>query len=154
MADKKIALAEASEAQLRTFAEDYLGMTFPANTKVETLRAKIKSAWTKDEISVADAAPEEPLVGQAPPTPKGQEIAPGKVKIIIQRTDDSGGDEPVPIGVNGKVMLVPRGEEVGIPMAYFRVLENCVTYRYESLKDGGINPIPRKVPLYPFQRIG
>jgi hypothetical protein len=153
MSDKKIKLNEATEPQLRSFAESYLGMTFPANTKPETIRAKVMAAWTKEEIMVEDEEPKAALTGQPPRTPKGKEPSPDKVRIIIQRTEEAGGDEPVPVGVNGKIMLVPRGEEVEIPVSYFEVLKNAVKDIYEPIKEGGINPVPRKVPSYPFQRL-
>lgn len=151
MSDKKIALAQASEEQLRTFAETHLGISLPQGAKIETLRAKVAAAWNKDEIIIQSDA-------QNQAQSEGRRAAPasasnGKVKLIIQRTDDAGGDEPVPVGVNGRVMLVPRGEEVEIPKSYFEVLKNAVKHIYEPLKDGGMNPIPRKVAMYPYQVI-
>lgn len=152
---KKIALTEATEAQLREFAATTLGIAIPANAKPDTVLAKVKAAWDKPEIMVADEAPHAALEGAAPPPATAKQAPPKRdmVRLIIQRTEDAGGDEPVPVGVNGKVMLVPRGEPVEIPRPYFEVLKNCVTYRYESLKDGGINPEPRMVPLYPWQLV-
>lgn len=154
MSEKKIPLSEASEVQLRDFAEAYLGMTFPANTKPETIRAKVSAAWTKEHILVseADENPKQTAPKAQPPKVNGSE-APEKVKIIISRTDEAGGDEPVFVSVNGRGMLVPRGEEVEVPYPYFEVLNHAVKDVYEPLKDGGINPIPRKVPAYPFQRV-
>lgn len=154
---KKIALKAATQAQLRAFAQAYLGMSFPPNAKTEAIRSKIRAAWTKEEIPIeAPEAVEDTPQGTRPPSVTAEQRPPGpqKIKIIIQRTDEPGGDEPVPLGVNGRVMLVPRGEEVEIPTAYFEVLKNAVTHRYEALKEGGLNPVPREVPMYPFQRIG
>lgn len=151
MSDKKIQIAQASKEQLRAFAETHLGIVMPPDAKTETLRAKVAAAWNKDEIVIQDDAP-----ASTQPDRRAAPIsAPdGKVKLIIQRTDDAGGDEPVPVGVNGRVMLVPRGEEVEIPKPYFEVLKNAVKHIYEPLKDGGMNPIPRKVPMYPYQQLG
>lgn len=149
MSDKKIPLAQASEEQLRVFAETHLGIVIPPGSKIEALRAKVAAAWNKDEIVIQDDAPKSQSEGRR----AAHVSANGKVKLIIQRTDDAGGDEPVPVGVNGRVMLVPRGEEVEIPQPYFEVLKNAVKHIYEPLKDGGINPIPRKVAMYPYQRI-
>ncbi|WP_022727224.1 hypothetical protein [Fodinicurvata sediminis] len=153
METKKIPIAEATEQQLRDFAESYLGISVPHNTKLETLRAKVSQAWTKDEIIVEVADAHQAQEGTPPPPATPEQQPPGKkqVRILIQRTDEPGGDEAVPIGVNGRVMLVPRGQEVDIPEDYYQVLKNAVTHRYEALPDGGINPEPRKVPAYPFQ---
>lgn len=157
MSTKSIPIADATEAQLRTFAETYLGISIAYNAKLETIRAKVSEAWSKPEIMVQDeSAVENQTMAGAPPRPVTKDQQPpskDKVRLIIQRTDDAGGDEPVPVGVNGRVMLIPRGEEVDVPVSYFEVLKNAITHRYESLKDGGINPIPRKVPLYPYQII-
>lgn len=152
---KMIPLAEADEAQLRAFAQDYLGMTFPGNTKADTMRAKIMPAWNKSEIPVevpSDAAVDQ-QEGSPPPAPNGQQHDPTKVRIIVQRTEDAGGDEPVPVGVNGRLMLIPRGEEVSVPYPYFEVLQNAVKHIYDPLPEGGISNTPRKVPAYPFQRV-
>lgn len=152
MSDKKIPIAQASKEQLRTFAETHLGIVMPPDAKTETLRAKVAAAWNKDEIVIQEDAPSQPQTGGSRAVPAS---APnGKVKLIIQRTDDAGGDEPVPVGVNGRVMLIPRGEEVEIPKPYFEVLKNAVKHIYEPLKDGGMNPIPRKVAMYPYQVLG
>jgi hypothetical protein len=105
----------------------------------------------KEEIDVEDAPPTAKQVGAKPLG--GEPVAPEKVKILIARTEDAGGDEPVPVGVNGPIMLVPRGEPVEIPYAYYEVLKNAVKDIYDPLPDGGMNPVPRKVPAYPFQRL-
>jgi hypothetical protein len=145
----KVALKDASGPQMRAFAQSHLGMEFPSNMANEKVRAQIQAAWTKEEIDVED--PVEPPAKTAKTL--GDETVTEKVKLIINRTEDAGGDEPVPIGVNGRVMLVPRGDIVEIPLTYFNVLKNAVKDIYESLPDGGMNPVPRKVPAYPFQRL-
>lgn len=148
MSENQLPLSEASADQLRTFALSYLGMTFPGNTQAETMRAKIGYAWSKDHILLADPVDEGV---QVPPKLAEQEGPKDKVRVIIQRTEDAGGDEPVPLSVNGRAMLVPRGEPVDIPREYFEVLEHAVTHRYEALRDGGISSVPREIPLYPHQ---
>lgn len=154
---KMIKLKDATDAQLREFATAHLGMSFGADDKTGTIRAAISAAWGKDEIPVAEEGPEtaKPSAKKAQRTagaaPEGK---PKKVRLIVNATDDDGGDEAIQLGVNGKLMLVPRGEEVEIPYPYYEVLQNAITHRYEQLRDGGINPVPRKVPLYPYQVLG
>lgn len=155
----KVPLKEATREQMMQFGQTVLGLSIPGNIGDETLRAKITEVWDKDDIVL-------PLAAETPASPEGDPPAPvtedqqaaaadkkaaEKVTIILQRTEDAGGDEPVPVSVNGKCMLIPRGEEATIPRPYYEVLKNAVTHRYESVKDGGINPTPRKVPAYPFQ---
>lgn len=153
MSEKTIKLSAATQAQLREFAEAYLGMTFPDDEKTEAIRAKIAAAWSKPEIPIGDEPEPAPKAEAKPKAAAKAEGKPKKVRLIVHGSDDEDGNEPIQLGVNGKVMLVPRGEEVEIPYAYFEVLKNAVTHRYEPLRDGGINPVPRKVQLYPFQVI-
>lgn len=154
--DKKININDATEKQLRWFAEAYCGLAaFPGNTKIETIRSRVAAAWGKDEIIVQDDEENKPMVGYNPHPVLDSQQKPDRkiVRLIIQRTDEAGGDDAVPLGVNGRIMLVPRGKEVDIPAEYFEVLKNAVVHRYESLPDGGMNPVPRPIQAYPFQRI-
>lgn len=147
---KKIAIAEATEAQLRRFASDTLGLDVARISKIETLRAKVREAHGHDEIMAADAPEPEALQDAASPARAGKRAAAsGKVKILIAATDEKGGDEPIPVGVNGSVMLVPRGAPVEIPAAHYRVLASAVTDRYETDDAGNIKPDPRRVPRFP-----
>ena len=41
--------------------------------------------------------------------------------------------------------------DLEIPERFFESLAHAVTHKFEALEDGGMNPIPREVPLYPFQ---
>ena len=151
MSEAKVLLKDASGPQMRKFASAVLGMEFPRTEANESVRAKIASAWNKDEIDVIeDAAPMEGTV--APVTILAKKNS--KVKIRISRTEGAGGKDPVPAGVNGKIMLIPRGLDVEIPKSYFEVLTHAIIHVFEPLEDGkGIDPIPREVPAYPFQRL-
>ena len=154
--NRQVKIAEANHSELLMFARDTLGLNLPPNTKVETLIARITAAWDKEHILVPEAEPEKPKQSGPKPQPvtsAQEEPEKAKVRVIIQVTEEAGGADPVPVGVNGKVMLIPRGEEVDIPESYFEVLQHAITHKYEALPDGGMNPIPRKVPLYPFQRV-
>ena len=75
------------------------------------------------------------------------------MRIHVNITEEAGGNEPVPVSVNGKVMLIPRGKDVDVPAEYVEVLQHAISHKYDPLPDGGMNPVPREVPLYPFQRV-
>jgi hypothetical protein len=151
---RQVAIADATGPQLRAFAGSHLGIEFGQFDKVADIRAKVRQAWDKDTIPV----PEDPPAAGATagpgvdPEQAAKPAKPEKVKIIIAATEEAGGDEPVQVSVNGRAMLIQRGEEVEIPYPYFEVLQNAVMYRYEPLKDGGIGR-PRSVQMYPFQRV-
>ena len=152
---KTIPIGEATEAELRSFASDTLGIEIHPNAKMETVLAKVGTAWDKPDIQVPDNDPAQTQSGDQPQPVTEAQKAPnaGMVRLIIGVTEDAGGSDPIQLGVNGKIMLVPRGEEVEIPDRYFEVLEHAVMDKYDALPDGGMNPIPRKVRLYPFQRV-
>lgn len=170
MSDNRVKIADANRDQLLAFANTHLGMNLPGNTLEDTVRARITAAWDKDYIdlgsgeSVAAAStqasnsdvvqdsetpPQEPL----PVTDAQKDPDREYVRVHLMVTDEAGGSDAVQVGVNGKVMLVPRGEDVDIPVEYFHVLQNAVEHRYDPLPDGGINPVPRVVPKYPFQKV-
>lgn len=153
---KTVPIAKATAEQLRAFAQDYLGIFPDANAKVEQLRAQVKEAWGKDSI-VVGAAAEQPEAAPAgtPPRPvtaAQQPPAKGKVKVHIPMTDRPGGREPVPVSVNGRAMLIPRGEECEIPYAYYEVLKNAVELQYYELPGGGLSE-PQAVQAIPHSVI-
>lgn len=155
---KQLLIADASTKELSAFARDNLGMNLPGNMLRENMLARIGAAWNKDFITIPDYLSGEPQhMDGAPPPPTTAEQAalpePGYVRIEISVTEDAGGNEAVPVGVNGKIMLIPRGKQVDIKRSYYQVLQNAVMRKYDPLPDGGINPVPRKVALYPFQLI-
>ncbi len=159
---KKLPIAEANEGQLRAFATLVLGQSIKASASLETIRVRVAEAWQKDWIAVDDnEAPDGAVIaGQRPNPVTDEQHKPGMdkegkrlVRIHINVTEDVAGDRAVQVGVNGKIMLIPRGKNVDIPEPYYHVLTHAIAYKYDALPDGGINHIPRKVPLYPHQVI-
>jgi len=73
------------------------------------------------------------------------------VRLTIGVTEDTGGADDVNLGVNGRVMLVPRGKTVEIPNEYFEALFRSVSHIFDPIPGGGISLVPRRVPLYPYQ---
>lgn len=157
---RKLPIDEANEGQLRQFATMVLGISINASAGIDTIRARVAEAWQKDWIAVDDeAAPDGAVVhGHSPNPVTDEQHKPGLdkegkrlVRIHINVTEETGGDRAIQVGVNGKIMLIPRGKNVDIPEPYYHVLTHAISYKYDALKDGGINPTPRKVPLYPHQ---
>jgi len=152
---KLIPISEATEAQLRTFAQETLGIEVKPSASIDKVRAAVASAWDRD-IPVTDdnedLAPEQQA--RAPVPVKDEHLLPdeGLVRINIGIQEEAGGNDPVAVGVNGRIMLIPRGRDVDIPERFLEALQHAVTYKYDNLPDGmGINPVPREVQLYPFQ---
>ena len=150
---KTIPIAEASEAQLLYFATTVLGLDIhPAVRKRETILSKISTASDATEITVPD---EDPVAAAPVPQPEtghvpAHERPPVIVKIAITEAVD--GEEAVPLSLNGKAMLVPRGRWCEIPYPYYAgPLLHAVEDRYEALPDGGMSTTPRKVSRYPHE---
>ena len=153
--NRQIEIAKATHAELLTFARNTLGLNLaPKDTKRDTLIAKIGAAWVKDYILVPEAEAEVSQAGQAPQPQTAEQQEPDRemVRIHIHTTEEAGGNEPVSVGVNGKVMRIPRGEDVDIPYTYYEVLKHAIAKKYDPLPDGGMSEA-REVPMYPFQVI-
>lgn len=155
MTQRTISIEEASAAELREFAVNTLGLDIHANSKRETILAKIGPVWDKPEITVSEAELESEQVGPTPQpvTAAQQPPEPEKVRIHIAIQEGAGGQDPVPVAVNGKAMAIPRGKDVSIPVPYYEVLRNAVTHKYDVDDNGSIIPTPREVPLYPVSRV-
>ncbi len=154
--NRQIPMNEATHAELLQFARGTLGFNSPPNIKIETLRARIETAWNKDHITLPEVEAEVPQKGSAPfPVTEAQQPDKRMVRINIAISEDAGGSDAVPVGVEGKVMLIPRGKDVDIPYPYYEVLSHAIMHKYDPSEDGlGMNPVPREVPTYPFQVIG
>lgn len=150
MANMQKPIEKATVQELRDFATKHLGLECGNLTKAE-LAANIKTAWAQPYILVED--PETPNDHQQPArvVDPNADLKPGYVRMIIQIVDEPGGEEPVPVGVNGKVMLIPRGEKVDVPERYWEALRHAERFVYDAMRDGGINPVPRKVSAFPHQ---
>ncbi len=72
-----------------------------------------------------------------------------KVKVTIAEMEGAGGKRAVPVGVNGVIMLVPRGRPVDIPYRYFMALKCAVKTLHEQ--DEETNEITStEVDAYPM----
>lgn len=164
---KHVALEEASLEQLRWFAGVILQLELRGTENTNTLIAIIKRAWHQPNIFLPEKSDEyEPQVdskGNArPPTkmmnwPEGSAEKRECCRIIIHRQDPQvypGGDEPVPVGVNGVALRIPRGSPQWVPVEYVEVLEHAERFvyaPYDPEKDplGGLRE-PQIVKEYPF----
>lgn len=170
---KGITIDDATKDQLTTFAATYLGMTLDKTMTKAAMIAKIKQAWANDQIFVHEEAPDEPIPqGAPPPKPandneRGGMVAAndnqhithqlrslgGKddpvVRIRLEPREDDDGGPGLFVSVNGRGMILPRGQEIDIPYRYVEVLRNAVETRHRPDADG--TPIPRDVTAHPFQ---
>lgn len=70
-------------------------------------------------------------------------------EVIIERSDEPDGDQPVWLAVNGRGQFVERGKPQRIRRPYFEVLVHAVKRVWDQDEEG--NMIPREVPAYPYR---
>lgn len=85
--------------------------------------------------------------------------APGHARILLHRDPTPGHrNSPIPLGVNGRMILVPRGIEVDVPIPFVEALKNSRSQQYRQV-DGASQNAPmgvfkeEEVTSYPFQVI-
>lgn len=146
----QIQIEEATAKQLADFAaaKGLDGVNYRMGT-FEIIRRLREAGYAADVINVVEgpvvAAKLEPDTGK-------------KIKIFIEQQEGPGGSEPVFVGVNGRHMLIPRGEWSFVKPEFVEVLEHCVRTVIDPvpmdpskpMDIGGTLP-PRDVLQYPFR---
>jgi len=152
---KRIPISEATPQQLRSFAETVLGLETSRTMNGPTLIGKIRAVgYNLDDIPAempGDGARKVSQVGlsgswqtfyvedpKRPGRPKMETDVPaGKkpvpqphVKIRIPVSAKPGGDEPVPVSVNGRAIYIPRNTDCAVPLKYVEVLMQAEEFHY------------------------
>jgi len=156
MPQMKKPINEASATELATFALTVLGMERATSTMGKpALLAKIQNAWKEDFILIN--VKEADIVRQDPPARAGTGSGPfaGRrcATIRIHPNDLPGGDQPVPVSVNGTQIFLPRDEDIRIPYEYMEALDNAKHYVYKQGPNGELLYPPREVHGYPFSKL-
>ncbi len=163
---KKIPVADASRAELAEYASTHLGLEFDGRTGKEALLTLMRDAqFTGTEITVA-VAPEEkaPAIDMT-----GEDKVSGtkdageaKVKIHIAVAENQDGTDegsrPVPVGLNGRVILIPRGSDVIVKYKHYEILKHAVKLKYTKgdMQTPGQTALmeAKEVPAYPVSFLG
>ena len=85
--------------------------------------------------------------------PEGADTMRHWAKIRIERTEEVGGTDPVPVIPNGQTMLIPRGKDIEVRWPYVEVLQHAEKIVYDEVLDAdGMHRehVPRIVQTYPF----
>lgn len=155
---KSVPLDRASAQQMRDFARGILGLPVDDNASPSILRAQIAQANPElTEIIVLENEPAIEPVSEPHVTASVMEKEDKtsiRVRVRVMAGNGKGGKEPVPVGVNGSVMLVPREQEVIIPYAFYEVLTNAVQMEYDVNPDMTIDMNGREVMMFPVQFLG
>jgi hypothetical protein len=129
---KKLPIHEASDAQIEAFVDtlqlDRTGITGRSN-----LLALLATAHEDDFIFVNDVVIDLggqddealPEPQQTPSFGTAYESDP-KWRVVLGTTDMPGGKQPVPVGVNGKVVVIQRNMTVDVPHRFYLALQSAV----------------------------
>lgn len=142
-------IQDATPEELRQFAR-VMGLEIGDREQSGTVLEKLRtSGYTSDEITIFEATtPKATGKAGVVKDEKGRDC----MMILIPEEDGPGGQDDVPVGVNGVVFQIKRGQPVKLPLEYIEVLNNAVEYRYPTAGNGqGGIAEPRKVPAIPYQ---
>jgi hypothetical protein len=136
-------IQDASTEDLRNFAKLKFGLDIHRMTGKPKIIAALRAAGFNDDEFEAET------VVTPVPTPAPKIPTSGNVTITLQRDSSVGGKDMLPVGVNGKVMLLPRGKPISIPRAYYEVLRNANILEYALDEQSGIGEAT-EVPAHSF----
>ena len=162
MRQKAVPWDEATLPELKMFAAQVLGMSTHPSIGEETLRAKIRQAYSGDTMTIM-VPPDDEDDGQVSdaPVPPSETPSDGKalrgtsasgdpkVKITIAEVEGAGGKRLIFSGVNGVSFMIPRGRPVDIPFRYYEALLHAVKTVHEQDEATG-EIISSEVPAYPM----
>ena len=148
-----IAVGDATAAQLNEFVSVVLGLETQRNETAASLKAKMASSgYDKDTVSVL------PLINVtvakvSAHTKEGEEVAGEEyVTIIIAKSEEKTGDQPVWASVNGRGLWIERGKPQRIRKCYAEVLDNATLTVYDQA-DGHAPLTERQVQRIPYRVI-
>lgn len=136
-----VGLTDMNIAQLRAAAK-FIGITAQRDWKaadfVEAIQAKQKQNTMTEYVFDGTAAPK-----------------PGYARLLIHRDPSPGHkNSPVPLGLNGRYIFVPRGIECDVPIPYVEVLQNAKVLQKKEVETEGFGRGRYKdesTTSYPFQ---
>lgn len=158
-------ISEASPAELRAYAQSFLGIPLDGDSDAEVL-AKVRAANEGDTIFVATETSSEDQSGSPPPDVEGKEEARGsgligslgrddpKVTLTLHAEERDGVvvNRHKEVGVNGMVWLLKRGESITIPYRVFSALENAERHVITHTTEGEVREQVVKNTPYNIER--
>lgn len=134
--------ANSTKKELVDYLRDRHGVDMPDVTK----DALLQKAAELDDVDYEQLS--APKKSKASANAVAKELGEQtKVKIRIPTTENSDGQSPVFVSVNGHPYLIQRDVEVEVPDSVVGVLENATTTTYKMIDN---EMVPREVQTYPF----
>lgn len=138
---KRVMIENATEKQLRDFVTIIMGLEIKDGATKDDMTSLLEVAgYNLPDIPTMQRADEAPLFSDATGSPRPRTFKHkfgGKerdcVAIFINQEDKTGGEEPVPVSVNGVQLWIPRGARHVVPAEYVEVLENAEKFVYAPL---------------------
>lgn len=163
---ERVKIDKATLPQLHDFAVIIFGLEVPEKaTKADILSVIDAAGYTQDTIPLLKKSSEIPVLSDANGDPRPRtfmhKFNGGAerecVAITIPEQDTPGGEEPVPVSVNGQQLWIPRNGRQVIPIEYVEALENAEKFIYAPISadttmqqmEMGLRE-PRVVKEYPF----
>lgn len=149
MAIKKIPISDATDEQLRDFAEMQQLDVSGAKTR-SALMALIGPIWEHDYIpvSVTEATVDEG--GEPVELEQTQRVhrpvgsvqggagaSDPMVRLRIGYTTYPGGRDPVPVGVNGHTVVIQRNIDADVPYRFYHALLNAIRQEVDQTPETG-----------------
>lgn len=116
-----------------------------ANSQVSTLEPSRGAAGADQSVAAKIKAASGAKVKS-----NGHDVALSgkKATITIHQSEGIGGEDAVPVGLNGFMYQIPRGEPQEIPVEVLAILENAVGVLLSTDKAGEVKE--RRVPRFAY----
>lgn len=151
-------IADATAEELRTFAQVALGLEIEGTENRNVVLSRMRDAGhNPDAEGYRIATFDRPDPVRKDQATDGREWRedPGHKDggrwyhaINIAAAPVEGGDRAVPVRVNGRTMLIPRGKRVMVPEEYVEAIRNASETIWNMTEHGLSDP--REVPSYPY----
>lgn len=169
---KTVKIEEASAQELRAFAErmgletkpghnskQLIALIHRADSSIEEIPAAPEEPQTPTPMSTAAAPIVEPAPMIEAQTAGGTALMPHfskdpRVELTIAKTSETTRSKDVPIGINGDVFVIQRGQRVSVPYRVYLALEDAKEMQAVETGEERMG-IPvrewQEVYSYPFQ---
>lgn len=150
---RQIKFEDASIEDLRLFAKQSLGFELHKNCNLDTAREKVREAfqgpWFVIDIPADQIDAEQ----------KAKDAILEKKQIVeFSALDEPGGQDPVPVSINGRAKYIIRGVPAAVAKKYLLVIDGAERHAYTQTYDAkgresGISLLPKRTKSYPYSVI-
>ncbi len=152
---EKKPLEDASDAELRTFATDFMQLEIAQSATRTQMLAQLSKVWKQPFINVAAEA-QAAQTGEVKPEVVRKDLTPRYqddpvVLCKIGTTSYPGGEEPAAPNVNGIQLVVPRQVPLRLPYRVYLALKD--SYEDFTRPDANGHPVTTRTTNFPFEEV-